>query len=227
MAIKTEERETVMLSFIGLERCDLVYYAARLFNAADKEVLIIDNTLNHGMFHSLRKPEGEESVQVGNIFVTCNKKYSEYFFSRFDYVILYHGMNLNEELIEKSDYRYLVCDFNPFTSARLAKHLARINENLDYYLILRDKVHDKVSEKMMLSELGLRDTHVKEIFTLPYSDIDYMCYMNLLRNGSQQIKNTSADTRDCLKSIFLSVMPSLSKKEMNKYIKKAMTGKIK
>lgn len=227
MAIKTDERETILISFIGMERCDIVYYVARILNAADKNVLIVDNTINHGIFNSLRKPEGEEMARVGNISAICNKKFSEFFFNCYDYVLIYHGMNLNEELCEVSDFRYVVSNFSPFMTKKVAGLINKINENLAYYVILREKVYDKISEKLILSELSLKDVQVKEVFHLLYSDTDYICYMNLLRNGSQQPKSTSSDMKNYLKSVLLTVMPEASKKERDKLFKKAMTGKIK
>lgn len=228
MAIKTDKRETTLISYIGVPQCDIVYYFARILNAADKRVLIVDNTLDHDMFHSLRKPDEKNMVEIGDISVVCNKKYSEYFFNYYDYVLIYHGMNINEELNENSDFRYVISTFNPFIVKKVAAQLKKANDNLGYYVVLRDKVYDKISEKTILSELALKATQVKETYQLPYSETDYICYMNLLWNGSQQPKHASGDMRDCLRSILSSVMPSqMTKKELDKIFKKAMTGKIK
>lgn len=226
MAIKTDESVTTLISVLGIARCDIVYYIARLLNAADKTVLIVDNTLDNGLFHSIRKPEGEDMAQIGNIAVISNKKYSEYFFSQYDYVLIYHGMNMNQELCEASDFRIMVSDYHPYQTARIRSKMRKLSKNLDYYVVCRDKVSSKVSDKDILQELGIKSSNVIETYEISYNDTDYMCYLNLLRNGTQQPKSTSSEMRDFLKNILYHFLSDIPQKEVQKIYKNGLSGKI-
>lgn len=226
MAIKTEEGISYLISVMGLNRCDFVYYLARILNAASKRVLVVDNSARHEMFECIPKVEGAELGQTGDIYYMCQKAYSEAFFSQFDFVIVFHGLHINAELNEKSDYRFLETDYLANTTKDINKQLERQNTNLTYYVIFRDKVFNKITERMILEELGMQEKNINEQFEISYNEQDYMCYLGLLRNGAAQIKSTSTDMRSVLTIILKTIIPDKTPKEYKQIFKKVLAGKI-
>lgn len=227
MSIKTEEgHETILISLMGVPDCDIAYYFARALNAAGQKVLVVDNTLDAELFSAIRKPDNEDMAQTGEIYWLKHKAYSENFFALYDYVIICHGMSIDSELNIQSDYRFLVTDYKPQTAQALMLELAIQGGNLKYYVIFRNKVFSKISEKMVLDEIGLPEKDTNETYQLSYAEQDYACYMGLLRNGSANVKAASTEMKDLMTTFYALVMPQTPVKDQKTYYKKLMTGKI-
>ena len=227
MAIKTEEgHETILISLMGIADCDIAYYFARALNAAGQKVLVVDNTVDAELFSSIRKPDNEDMAQTGEMYWLKHKAYSEEFFALYDYVIICHGMRMDRELNVESDYRFLVTDYRPQTAQALQRELETQEENLKYYVIFRNKVFSKISEKMVLEEIGLPEKDTNETYQLSYAEQDYACYMGLLRNGSANVKAASTEMKDLMSAFYTLVMPQTPVKEQKAYYKKLLAGKI-
>lgn len=227
MAIKTEEgHETILISLMGIADCDIAYYFARALNAAGQKVLVVDNTIDAELFSSIRKPDNEDMAQTGEMYWLKHKAYSEEFFALYDYVIICHGMRMDRELNVESDYRFLVTDYRPQTAQALQRELETQEENLKYYVIFRNKVFSKISEKMVLEEIGLPEKDTNETYQLSYAEQDYACYMGLLRNGSANVKTASTEMKDLMSAFYTLVMPQTPVKEQKSYYKKLLAGKI-
>lgn len=227
MAIKTEEgHETKLISVMGIPDCDIAYYLARALNAMNTKVLVVDNTRGAELFSAIRKPDNEDMAQTGEIYWLEHKAYSEEFFALYDYVIICHGEHINNELNEESDYRYLITDYRPQTTKRLREELDRQEENLKYFVVFRNRVFGKISEKMILEELGIHEKDVQDNYQLSYSDQDYACYMGLLRNGSANVKSVSTEMKDLLNAFLQHVMKDAADKDRKAVFKKLLSGKI-
>lgn len=227
MAIVLEDGKTTqIISVIGLPQCDIAYYLARAFNSIKKTVLVVDNSRYQELFKSIPKPEGERMVQTGNIYYISNIKYSEDFFAQYDFVIIYHGMEIRDELNAVSDYRYIATDYSPITTERLKKELDRQEDTLKYHIIFRNKISGKIQEKMVLHELGLSEKSVKESYVLSFNETDELCQLCLLRNGSIKTKSCSAEMKDYINAVYATVYPDLTSKEQKNYMKAFLSGKI-
>lgn len=224
--IRTDEHDTKLISLMGVEDCDIAYYMARALNAVGHRVLVVDNTGSAELFESIRKPDDEEMAQTGELYYIRHKAYSENFFALYDYVLICHGYRINAELNEKSDIRFITTDYRPQITGRICKELQRQDDNLAYYVICRNKVFSKISERIILEELQLLEKDVKETYQLSYSDQDYACYIGLLRNGAASIRSTSAEMKDLLNSFLGIVMEDASDKEKKTAYKKILSGKI-
>lgn len=227
MAISTENRTTQIISVMGLYTCDIVYYITRILNAADKRVLVVDNSVGHELFECIRKPDNEKMVQTGEIYYIANVAYSENFFAQYDFVIIYHGMHFDREINSQSDYRIIQSDYKPYTTSQIEKQLYEQDENLSYHLLFRDKAFSKVNEKMLIAEIGLPEKDIVDTYELPYLDQDYMCYLGLLRNGVSNLKSLSTDMKTYLKSVMTELLTVEKPNQYNQIFKKAMSGKIK
>lgn len=223
MMLQTDENKTKIISIMGLPICDIPYYLTRILNSTGAKVLLIDNSSEHAIFNMLRKPQGDKTAVIGNIVVIYNRRYSETFYNQFDYVVVYHGYEVNEEINQKSDLRFLETDYIQFTTNRIKQVLGNMHD-LPYHIIYRDKISNKITEKIILKELGIDEPAGEYILT--YNESDYMCYLNLLRNGSQQLKGTSADMKDFFKSVMPVLFPEIEKKQIAKQYRKAISTKI-
>lgn len=227
MAIVLEDgKSTQIISVIGLPQCDIAYYLARAFNAIKKTVLVIDNSRYHELFKSIPNPDNEKMVQTGDIYYIENIKYSEEFFAQYDFVIVYHGMDIRDELNAVSDYRYLITDYSPITTERLREELSRQEDTLKYHIIYRNKVSGKIQEKMILQELGIPEKNIKESYVMSLNEVDEMCQLLLLRNGSIRTKSCSAEMRDYINAVYATVYPDISTKMQKNYMKAFLSGKI-
>ena len=227
MAIVLEDGKTTqIISVIGIPQCDIVYYLARALNSIKKTVLVIDNSRYHELFKSIPKPDGEKMVQTGNIYYIENIKYSEDFFAQYDFVIVYHGMDIRDELSAVSDYRYIQTDYSPITTERLEKELSRQEDTLKYHVIFRNKVSGKIQEKMILRELGILEKNVKEAYVMSLNEVDEMCQLFLLRNGSIKTRSCSAEIRDFINAVYITIYPDITSKLQKNYMKAFLSGKI-
>jgi len=227
MAIVLEDGKTTqIISVMGLPDCDIPYYLARALNSIKKSVLVVDNSRYHELFKSIPKPDGEKMVQTGNIYYIENIKFSEEFFAQYDFVIIYHGMVIRDELNAISDYRYMITDYSPITTERLNKELSRQEDTLKYHIIYRNKVSGKIQEKMVLHELGIPEKNVKESYVLSFNEVDEMNQLFLLRNGSIRTKTSSAEIKDFINAVYATIYPDLSSKMQKNYMKAFVNGKV-
>lgn len=223
-----EDKNVTLITFLGMERCDIVYYSAAVFASAGKEVLVVDNSHSHDLFRSIPKPEKEPYAKVGNITCVADRKLSYDFFHEFDVVIAYNGRSMGKdakELVDKADITYVQTSYNPYMCMDITKLLSDDIEG-DYEVLYRDKPSSKVSEKMILDELGFIPEAIKESYIFTYDLQDYSCYINFLRNGHQKLSPLSGDIKTFLQSLYDEFMPEIDKKEAKKLFSRALAGKI-
>jgi len=227
MAIHTEEGTTQLISVLGLPMCDLVYYMARTINVTGFRCLVLDNSGLRDLFHAIPKASTEESMtQTGEIYYVKNVSYSKEFFSCFDFVLIYHGYRINKKLLLESDYAYIQTDYREQTTGIIAEKLKQMEVDLEYILVLRDKIFTKISNKMLMEELGLSRHQVKETFEVEYNEQDYMCYLGLLRNGSTQFKHTSSDMKELIKTFLQTVLQKEKDKEVKDIYRQLIAGRL-
>lgn len=220
------ERKTKIVSVLGMPRCDIPYYIIRLLNAYRKDVLVIDNSKEHSLFRSFRKVEGEEVVSFGHIWIMYDRVMDEEFFKEFDVVIVFHGLRIEQMLLDNSDVMYLLTDYNPFNIEKIKTALSVIEEKYLFRVIAVDQVTSKYSDEKIIQELGLVKEQVIRFSTVFHNESDAFCYINFMRSGSQQIKNTSAEMKEILKQVLPDIYEEDDAKELTKAYKKALAGKI-
>lgn len=223
-----EDKNVTLITFLGMERCDVVYYSAAVFASAGKEVLVVDNSHSHDFFKSIPKPEREAYAKVGNITCVADRKLSYDFFYEFDVVICYNGRSKGAdatEIMNKSDIIYVQTCYSPYMCQDITQLLSDDIEG-DYEIIYRDKPSSKVNEKVIIDELGFIPEAVKEQYILSYDLKDYSCYINFLRNGHQKLSPLSGDFKAFLFTLYDEFMTDIDKKEAKKLFSRALAGEI-
>lgn len=217
---------TKIFSFIGLEHEEIPYYIAQELADKRKNVLIIDNSIRHNLFLSLnRLNEDDDSVEAGKMIFLRNKGFSENNFEKFDAVVVYHGMNPDEELIQESNRNIFVMDYFTADLREIKKYVdipyIREIPNLEY--LFKDKPSGKVSEKFIKNWLGLDDVDEEAIISLDENDVAMK--VNFQYNGIQPVKGLSSELRGYINEFLDNVINSQKKKKKDDK-KAAKEGKV-
>lgn len=210
--------KTKIFSFIGMERCDIPVYLSNLLTEKKVRVLVIDNSLSHDLFSSLKKAEEKTSyVENGRIVYMKNKAYSPTAFEKFDSVIVYHGFNMDKELVEMSDKLIIAIDYFKSTMELFNDYIDvnwinEVVENEKKILVYRDKLNTKVSEIYILREMGL--SRIDEEYIISFDETDLALYQNFIYNGKQSPKGISGELKTFL-SMLNDDMYGKKRKKMN------------
>ncbi len=216
---------TKIFSFIGLEREDIPYYIAEAIADKNRNVLVIDNSTEHSLFQSLKRiDKNADSVEEGRIIFLRNRLFSENNFEKFDVAIIYHGININEELLDESDRIIFMSDYMPM-------HQRKINEFVDvegiyetymdkFYLLFVDKTGGKVSERAVKKVFGIEDIDEETIISA--DETDYGLRINFQYNGAQSSSGASSELKAYINSfVKLIVDDEKRKKKEEKDAEKA------
>lgn len=228
-----EKTETIVASIIGMERCDMVIHLAKLLRNAKSlkvkntygNVLLIDNSVTQEIYNMVSIGDSGVADYRG-ITVMSNVGYTPEEFMKHDYVLVYHGLAIDKELIYASDYLYCITNYEKNLNKIIGTQMEEIDtEDLRVTVIYRDKAFHKISEKNINHYAGLIEKDVKTQHILKYDPKDYALYLSLTHNGSQAIKNYSEAFINALRTMTYELLewPNDKKtaKSFDKLIKKA------
>lgn len=209
-----------LVSFIGTERCDFVYYLGRILSEISSNVIIIDNSVTHELFRTVlnsldEEDENRDMVIRSNITYLRDIAYSPEFFPTFDYIIVQEGNSCDEDYLEYSDHIIAMPDCKPDT----LKNMPALPENVEY--ILRDRA-GKVNERSAAAILDIDPERIAGF--LEYDAYDYAHYISLLYNGRQKLSGLSEDMIQGLAYITAKVSGK-PEKEVLKALKKERRSK--
>lgn len=221
----TLQRNTVLVSFVGMERCDILLYVAKILTAEKKEILIIDNSCSKDLFLSVTHDPESSMTDYRGITIGKDIACSPELFINYEYVLIYHGFNVDDRMLGLSDKVYVFTNYERSMSERLAKLLHSLPEGQgNVSIVYRDKISHKVPEKLVLKDLGISYAAIKEQYSLPFDKKDYSLYLFLTHNGSQSLKNASNAYVTILFSIVADILgidkAQLDKKTIQRMIKR-------
>lgn len=197
---------TKVISVFGLERADYPYFLSKVFEKKKCRILLIDNSCSHDLFLSQRREDKEADYVEHGTTIFMRNKYVEPekagAFEKFDIVIIYHGYNIDYDLIEMSDAAILQTDYLP-------TNLQCIKENVDMeyinsinkeslFVVYRDKA-EKVSEQYILKYIGL--TGVENEYPIFFDEGNYNAYLSYCYNGTQDIKGLTTEFKAALNAV--------------------------
>lgn len=190
-----------LYSFLGEEREDIVYYIAQSLSNLNKTTLVVDNSQSQSLFKSIRKTEDAISVELGNTLILSRKKYSANNYEKFDTVLVLHGLNPDQEIIDASDKTFLMLTYLPSSLNALADEMdfslfnqIEVEKKAILYL---DKPSGKVAEEYLKKILGIDP--VEDETTIGLNEVDISMRHYLQYNGASQIRGLSAEMRDFIK----------------------------
>lgn len=192
---------TKMISFVGMERCDLIVYLINILRTKKIRTLVIDNSISKDLFLSLRRADEDvDYVENGRVVFMRNKRVEEdktEAFEKFDVVLVYHGLNINDDMIVMSDHIVMQTDYLP-------QHIREIRHFIDtdwldqcpkerLYMVYRDKSSGKIAESQIQKMLGLSGIENEQVIF--YDEGNYNNYLNYCYNGSQETKGITGEMK--------------------------------
>ena len=199
----------MMITYVGIERCDIVYYLLRIGKNLGKNVLAVDNSITGDLFHIHMKEDNSGVVKNGSVTVMRNRIVGKREAENYDLVVVYEGMNP-----EYSNYRDLTI-FAPSENEaewELEKPFVANRKGGELLCILRDRSTRKVNESV-LSQFF--DVEFDEIMEEEYGDVGYASYVALTHNHSAKIPRNGG-----IKSIVMNLATTIYKVDA-KTLKKA------
>lgn len=192
---------TKLISFVGMERCDVIVYLANMFRTKRIRALLIDNSCDQDLFGSLNRADYKlDYLEQGRIVYMRNKCVEPDdlgAFEKFDVVVVYHGLNVNYDMVNISDYVVLQTDYFPanirtiMNCMELDRVLSLPLENIMY--VYRDKGSTKVSEAQIKKMMDIPTVDNEQI--LFYDEGNFNAYLNYCWNGSQETKGVSSEMK--------------------------------
>lgn len=236
MALYNNElnRETFITSFLGMERCDFIIYLAKLLRASKilvkkktyNNVLVIDNSRDHELFNLVSLDDMNDELDVADyqgVTFIKNAIYAPTEFIKYDHVLVWHGMNVDKDIVEKSDFVYVITNYEKNMSKKLGDEMMKCDFSAQKITIIyREKNGKKISEKVINHHLCIDDKDIKAQYLIPYDAKDYALYLNLTHNGTQRIKNLSQPYSLVLETIIREIagLKSIKQGFINKLAKK-------
>lgn len=188
---------TQLISYVGLERCDFVYYLQKLLAGLNKNVLVIDNSESHDLIITIAKFTGDEVIQRKRTIFLKDREIAGPI-EMFDYIIVYHGLNPDADIIAKSDE--IICcltyDKIMLEKIQFAVELAEIDKPC--HIIWRDKTSGKISEKNEEARLKLV---AKSHYITMLDPEDISMYVSLTHNGSQSLKKAKTEVAAAVSAV--------------------------
>lgn len=214
MSIIREEKETKIISFIGMEQCDILYYISDYGIKQGKKVLVVDNSFSNDMYKAFTTIEDGVFVEIGDLMVVKDIQYNENFYSKFDYVFVYHGMNLEKESYEKSDYLYVMTNYMPVQVEKIKE--IPLDKDRVHHMIFRDKVLKKITEDYIVETIGIQagDTYVLNV-----EPKDVELYMLIVYDSFRKLVGCSQEMYDMLLKAGMEIY-DIEEKQMRKIMRK-------
>lgn len=212
--------DTKIISFYGVKRADLLYYLGKLLATTDRPVLLVDNSERSDLFRIFARRD-EEEAYYRNVTVIHMAAYREKTTAPFAYVLVYHGMDLDNEWWEHSELHYLLLNFDRFDTEDIGRGLAGLESLGTVRLIFSGRLTSKIKDSYIVRELGLPDKTIEDAMELsPETTADAM-YLSLERDGIGKIGKLPKDFKDVLWSVVSDVLPSDNRRNRNKFLASA------
>lgn len=190
VAEKVEKDSVHTISFVGMEKADIVYFLAKLLeqhfdDEGYRSVLLIDNSYSKDLIGFFNQHnEDMEVFKKNRITVVQDVSTSKEYFNKFSFVIMYHGMDIDKEFLENCDLVIVQTDYIPSTYKQLKD---KLNDCEDIQLIFRNWQSKKIKEHFVESEIGLDHGNIQMRSIIKANSADELAYFNLCHNGTQKI----------------------------------------
>lgn len=181
-----------IVSVIGLERADLIFYLAKILEKRHTEegfrnVLLIDNSDSKDLFGPVSNYNVDaEEITTGRITFIKDNIFDEELFEHFSFVIIYQGMDIDKEILDKSDVVILQTDYNIINHQMIKEKLNGYDGQLQ--IIYRDWMTKKIKESSIEKDLNISVEQVEMRGVIKANLTDNELYLNFIHNGNQRFK---------------------------------------
>ena len=203
MIFKTEEKPVVtevvesdamhIISFVGQERADIIFYLAKILQERNtkegyRTVLLIDNSDSKDLFHIVNKEDDYQKTLKRLTFME-DIEWNDEYFRQYAFVIIYHGMDVDFDILNKSDLVVCQTDYNP-------NHYMPMKDILSGYtgeiqLIYRDWFSKKIKESDIEACMNIPNEQVEMRSYIKFDGDDFMASIQLMQNGNQRVNKSN------------------------------------
>lgn len=207
----------MVIGYVGTERCDIVYYMARIAIETGKKTLIVDNSMKGDLYRALTNGTGKrKDTSYGAVVRDCDVTNVEC--DAYDSTFIYHG----QAKVDKTDLPYDVNVDHLFVAAEGNQiEIQDTKDALDATgfigapctFILREAVNEKIVPQTMATLIGLADM---DCVVIPLAESDRAKYDALLNGGTQKCNGVSSDMKYLLTDFMRDVLeiPEKNTKKM-------------
>ena len=209
-----------IISFAGVKRGDVVYYIAKLLATFDEPVLVVDNSDQHDTFRSVHHKGDIDEAYVRNITFVRDIAFSERMISAFNYVVVYHGMDIEPTWWNNSDDRFIVTNYDRFDIDDIRDAMAHVAPE-PIGLIFTDKVSGKITERFIVEMLNLPEEVIEHAIEIPRDDAIEAAKLSLQHDRIYKVAKLPSTMKKALTDIFDRITPEDKKRKMDKLFAKA------
>lgn len=192
-----EKEQTRVILFEGKENGLYPFSFVKALRKAKPSlsILVIDNSRLQDLYYAVPKQEN-----IGNIYdapVLAKRQYTKDVFSKFDYVVVYLGENVDEEYESFANMIFVISDYGLASKRFLSEFACASKASVQF--IFTDKVSNKVTEQMMLKDMAHYDRHtIADFAVVDMAEEDQAAYINWLRDGDNNAAKMSKDYQDTI-----------------------------
>ena len=201
----------MIITYVGKEQCDILYHVIMTGAKLGKSIAVFDNSITHDLFHVFCNGAEEDVVESHGIVVA-----KDYSFKKeetaYDYIFIYEG--LYPRYVGYTDLAIVAPSYSRTEWDILKEHLKeRETMEIKTFLVLRDKINNKFSDKVALSLLGFDPTYM---MNTEFHSKDYSSYISLTHNGKAKISKNGEIYEPV--SILCEELYQISSNELKKYL---------
>lgn len=211
-----------VVSFCGIERGEFVYYMAALLSKEGKAVLVVDNSFSNDIYDAVGDYDQKQDFVVKqNITYVKNANYNRDNDGIYDFALIWHGMNIDEDELMQSDAVFLLPNYTPACLKALNQSIK--NKEMITAVFLRDSIEsNKITEKSVAEFLEIPLEKIAGYMV--FDARDYENYLAFLYNGRQTFQNLTPSYNECLKLVAENLL-ELNRKEVEKLFRKTKKAK--
>lgn len=172
----------MIITYVGKEQCDILYHLIMIGSKMGKTIAVLDNSINHDLFSIFAEDETADLVETHGIVVG-----KDYTFKReqktYDFVFIYEGLLPRYE--GYTDFSIIAPSYAKNEWDMIKDHAKGCEQaEIRTFLVLRDKINRKISDKVALAKLDFDPTFM---MNTEFNEKDYSSYISLTHNKAAKL----------------------------------------
>lgn len=203
-------RNPKIINFYGMEDlADIYLYMATILSRLGKKVLVIDNSKEHLFSECIPGlPDASGIVEFRYISYMKDKQYDEDFFFLYDVILNICGYNYDEEMDEKSDFSYVIMDYQKVHFLKFQSIAQRLMH--EYRVIYRDFSNERYNAQYIEFSMGAERSRIIDRYVISLAPQDYTNMMQVQYSMIFFFEHLSLSYRQVLADITAEIYHELS-----------------
>lgn len=215
---------TKVITYIGKERCDIIYYLIKVAARLGKKILVVDNSGIQDLSGVYGLSGNEDKMRKKNVTVCrqyiISEEWRESTVNEFDFIFVYEGLKLQQVKVE-SDLLLIGCSFEKREIEIIKNMIGQNSDRKREILILRDKTSARFSVRTVMEMLDMPPKKT-ENYVLEFDEFGYGGYVALTQSGDNEkiaLRATAGkDTYDMIQELASELYAITNRKDVKKYL---------